>query len=100
MMEDAARLVRDLMQGASTATGSVSLATGAATSTVVDLSDRRIGGVNCHVTLTPTNANAAAEVGNGTLYAVMTRGTLTVHHSASANARSFTYEIRTPYGRT
>jgi hypothetical protein len=99
MIDDVMRRVRDLFQGATTANGSVSLATGSATTTTVDLSDRRIGSADSHVTLTPTNAAAATEVGAGGLYIVASRGQFVIHHSASAGARTFTYEVRTGYGQ-
>lgn len=100
MIEQAMRMIRDLFQGATSTNGSVSLtADGAATSTTVDLSDRRICAPESHVTLTPTNAAAATEVGAGSLYVVPARGQFVIHHSASGSARTFTYEVRTGYGQ-
>jgi hypothetical protein len=81
--------VQQLAAGRSNATGTVTLATGASTTVVTDK--------NCAAgstpLLTPTTANAAAEIGNGTLYvAAIANGSFTVTHANSATTgRTFLY---------
>lgn len=83
--------IQQLAAGRSNATGSVTLATGSATTTVTT--------ANCAAgstpILTPASANAATEVGNGTMFisAVM-NGSFTITHANSATAgRTFLYAI-------
>lgn len=46
---------------------------------------------NSVVVLSATNAAAATEVGAGGLYVTKTKGSFTIHHSASVSARTFDY---------
>jgi hypothetical protein len=81
--------VRQLMQGRSNATGSVTLVPNAASTSVA--------APNCapssQVFLFPTTAHAAAELGNGTLYvsAVASRAFTLTHANNSQADRSFSY---------
>jgi len=81
--------VQQLAAGRSNATGTVTLAAGAATTVVTDK--------NCAAgstpLLTPTTANAAAEIGNGTLYvSAIANGSFTITHANSATTgRTFLY---------
>lgn len=83
--------IQQLAAGRSNAVGSVTLTTGAATTTVTDS--------NCSSSsvplLTPTTANAAAEVGNGTMYvSAVTNGSFTITHANSATTgRTFKYAL-------
>jgi hypothetical protein len=83
--------IQQLSAGRSNAVGTVTLATGAATTVVTDK--------NCAAgstpLLTPTTANAAAEVGNGTMYvSAVVNGSFTITHANSATtARMFLYAI-------
>jgi hypothetical protein len=83
--------VQQLAAGRSNAVGTVTLALGSATTTVTDN--------NCAVgttpILTPTTANAAAEVGNGTLYiSSVSNGAFTITHANSATTgRTFLYAL-------
>lgn len=66
--------------------------TSAAAST--DVADRRVG-TDSVVTWMPTTGNAAAEVGNGTIYvSAVTAGQFTVTHANNAQTdRTFKYEV-------
>jgi len=83
--------IQQLAAGRSNAIGTVTLATGAATTTVTT--------ANCAVgsvpILVPASANAAAEVGNGTMYVIaVTNGSFTIAHANSATTgRMFLYAI-------
>ena len=83
--------LQQLAAGRSNAIGSVTLATGAATTVVSDK--------NCAVgstpLLTPATANAATELGNGTMYvSAVANGSFTITHANSATAgRTFLYAI-------
>lgn len=83
--------IQQLAAGRSNAVGSVTLATGATTTTVST--------PNCAAgstpILTPATANAAAELGNGTIYvSAVTNGAFTIAHANSATAgRTFLYAI-------
>ncbi|TFV71667.1 hypothetical protein E4K64_25395 [Bradyrhizobium frederickii] len=83
--------IQQLASGRSNSVGSVTLTTGAATTTVTD--------ANCSSgsvpILTPTTANAAAEIGNGTMYvSAVVNGSFTITHANSATAnRSFKYAL-------
>jgi len=73
--------IQQLAAGRSNAVGMVTLATGAATTMVSDK--------NCALgstpLLTPATANAAAEVGNGTMYvSAVANGSFTITHANSA----------------
>jgi hypothetical protein len=83
--------LQQLAAGRSNAVGSVTLATGASTTTVTTL--------NCATSstpiLTPATANAATEVGNGTMYvSAVANGSFTITHANSATTgRTFLYAI-------
>jgi len=83
--------LQQLAAGRSNAVGTVTLATGVATTVVTDK--------NCAAgstpLLTPATANAATEVGNGTLYvSAVANGSFTLTHSNSATtARTFLYAL-------
>jgi hypothetical protein len=83
--------LQQLAAGRSNAIGTVTLATGVATTVVTDK--------NCSAgstpLLTPVTANAAAEVGNGTIYvSAVANGSFTVTHASSATTgRTFLYAL-------
>ena len=83
--------LQHLAAGRSNAVGSVTLATGSATTTVTT--------ANCAQgstpILTPASASAAAEVGNGTMYvSAVANGSFTITHANSAMAgRTFLFAI-------
>jgi hypothetical protein len=83
--------IQQLAAGRSNAVGMVTLATGAATTVVPDK--------NCALgstpLLTPITANAAAEVGNGTMYvSAVANGAFTITHAnSSTTGRTFLYAI-------
>lgn len=85
--------IRDLFMGRSNAMGEFTLTANAATTTVT--------ATNCGeqsvISLTPRTANAAAEIGNGTLYiaaATTTPGQFIVTHANNAQVdRTFAYSI-------
>jgi len=83
--------IQQLAAGRSNAVGTVTLATGSATTVVADK--------NCAVgstpLFTPATANAAAEIGNGTMYiSAVANGAFTIAHANSAiTGRTFLYAI-------
>lgn len=81
--------VRQLAQGRSNATGTVTLTAGAA-STVKSFVNCATGSVPI---LVPTTANAAAEIGNGTMYiSSVGNGTFTITHANNAQVdRTFLF---------
>jgi hypothetical protein len=83
--------IQQLGAGRSNATGTFTLATGAGSTTVTD-SNCAAGSVIIPI---PTTANAAAELGNGTMYlSAKTNGTFTFTHANSATTgRTFSYAI-------
>jgi hypothetical protein len=83
--------IQQLAAGRSNAVGSVTLATGAAT-TVVSDNNCASGSVPI---LVPTTANAAAEVGNGTMYisAVANKSFTITHANSATTGRTFLYAI-------
>jgi hypothetical protein len=83
--------IQQLAAGRSNATGTVTLATGSATTLVTD-KNCAIGSVPL---LTPTTANAAAEVGNGTMFvSAVTNGSFAITHADSATTgRTILYAI-------
>lgn len=85
------RAIQQLASGRSNAVGRVTLATGAA-STVVTDNNCAAGSVPV---LVPATANAAAEVGNGTLFvSAVADGSFTIAHANAATAgRSFLYVL-------
>jgi len=84
--------LQQLAAGRSNATGTVTLATGAS-STVVSDPNCAAGTVPL---LTPASANAAAEVGNGTIYvSSVANGAFTISHASSATTgRTFLYALQ------
>jgi hypothetical protein len=84
--------IQQLAAGRSNAVGAATLAPGAATTVVTDK--------NCSAgstpLLTPTTANAAIEIGNGTLYvSVVANGSFTISHANSATTgRTFLYALQ------
>jgi hypothetical protein len=92
--KDPAKLVlaiQQLTQGRSNATGVFTLAISAATTTITD-NNCAAGSVIIPI---PTTANAAAELGNGTMFlSSTTNGTFTFTHANSATTgRTFKYAI-------
>jgi hypothetical protein len=83
------RAVRQLAEGRSNAVGSFTLAAGVA-STVVTAPTC---GAGASVLAFPRTANAAAEVGNGTMFiGTVANGSFTVSHANNAQAdRTFMY---------
>lgn len=83
--------LQQLAAGRSNAVGTITLATGVATTVVTDK--------NCAAgstpLLTPVTANAAAEVGNGTIYvSAVANGSFTLTHaSSSITGRTFLYAL-------
>jgi hypothetical protein len=83
--------IQQLAAGRSNAVGTVTLATGAATTTVTT--------PNCASgstpILTPASATAATEAGNGTMYvSAVANGSFTLTHANSSTAgRTFLYAI-------
>lgn len=83
--------IQQLAAGRSNAIGTVTLATGAASTVVFDK--------NCAIgstpLLTPTTATAAAEIGNGTMYvSAVANGLFTISHANSvATGRTFIYAL-------
>lgn len=80
-------VVRLLMRGRSNSTGSVTLDVNEASTTVTGLSISE----NDTVILTPMSANAATEVGNGTMYvSSVGQGTFEITHAnAATTGRDF-----------
>jgi hypothetical protein len=90
-LRDVRDVVNNIMRGKMNNTGSVTLTANSATTT---LQDPRIGGGTV-VTLGPTTANAAAEIGNGTLY-YNTPGShsIVINHANNAQTdRTFNYVL-------
>lgn len=87
-LAEAINLIAD---GRTNAYGSVTLTANQATTAV---SDRRVG-TDSVITLMPTTANAAAEIGAGTLYiGTVTAASFTITHANNAQTdRDFTYAI-------
>jgi len=84
--------LQQLAAGRSNATGMVTLLTGSSTTVVSD--------PNCAAgtvpLLTPASANAATEVGNGTIYvSAVANGSFTITHANSATTgRTFLYALQ------
>lgn len=83
--------IQQLAAGRSNAVGTVTLATGSATTVVAD----RNCAIGSTPLLTPTTASAAAEVGNGTTYvSAVANGSFTITHANSATSgRTFLYAL-------
>jgi hypothetical protein len=83
--------IQQLAAGRSNAVGTVTLATGSATTAVTDK--------NCAIgstpLFTPTTANAATEAGNGTMFvSAVANGSFTITHANSATTgRTFLYAL-------
>jgi len=76
-------VVNNIMRGKINATLDVTLAVSAASTTVAD---PRIGGT-CGIYLMPLSANAAAEIGNGTIWwGAPGNQTVTLNHASNAQA--------------
>jgi hypothetical protein len=86
--------IQQLAAGRSNATGTVTLTPSAATTTVTPTQTGTIA-AGSTPTLTATTANAATEVGNGTLYvSAVTNGSFTITHANSATTgRTFLWSI-------
>ena len=86
-----AAVVNRLAQGKLNCTGAVTLAAGAAATSVSDPGTTAAS----IVLLMPTTANAAAELGNGTLYvSARAKGGFTLAHANNAQAdRAFGYVL-------
>lgn len=83
--------VQQLAAGRSNAVGSVTLATGVATTNV---STPNCASGSTPI-LTPASANAAAELGNGTIFiSAVANGSFTITHANSATTgRTFLYAV-------
>ena len=86
--------VRDLIRGRSNATGRVTLTPGTTTTTIVNENINE----GAEVFFTPRTANAAAEIGAGTMYATISRvsgaNTVTITHAnAGSTDRTFGYVV-------
>jgi hypothetical protein len=86
--------VQQLGAGRSNATGTVTLTISVATTTVTPTQSGMIA-VGSTVILTPITANAATEVGNGTMYvSTVGKDTFTITHAnAATTGRTFLYAI-------
>ncbi|MES2192916.1 MAG: hypothetical protein V4517_00750 [Pseudomonadota bacterium] len=83
--------IQQLAAGRSNAVGTVTLATGAASTVVMD----KNCAVGSTLLLTPTTADAAVEAGNGTMFvSAVANGSFTITHTNSATSgRKFLYAI-------
>lgn len=86
-----ATTVNQILGGKINATGTVTLTANAATST---LTNSHIG-YDSLIVLSPTTANASAEIGNGTIYiGTYTTGSCTITHANNAQTdRTFKYAV-------
>ena len=88
-----AEAINRLYDGKINATGTVTLTASQATTT---LSDRRIG-LNTKVYLTPTTANASAEIGAGAIYQTFpntTEGQAVINHANNSQSdRAFGFAL-------
>lgn len=87
--------IQQLAAGRSNATGTVTLATSAASTTVTPTQSGMIA-PSSTIKLTPTTAAAAAEVASGNLYvSSVANGSFTIAHTNSATAgRTFAYAVQ------
>lgn len=82
--------INGILDGRQNNIGTVTLTASVASTSVTD---RRCG-VSSVVTLSPTTGNAAAEVGNGTIYVTVGDGSFTLTHANNAQTdRTFGYEV-------
>ncbi len=88
---DVAEVVNRALDGGINATGSVTLTASAATTAVAD---KRLSATS-YFGLMPTTANAAAEIGNGTIYvSAQGKQTLTLTHANNSQTdRTYRYCI-------
>jgi hypothetical protein len=91
---DLKKIVTSLQQlaaGRSNAVGTVTLTVSTGTTTVIDAN----AAVNSTILFSPRSANAAAEIGNGTMYvSAHSDGSFTITHANSATTgRTFRYAI-------
>lgn len=86
--------LQQLAAGRSNAIGTVTLATGAATTVVAPTQSGMIS-PSSNIHLMPTTANAAAEVASGNLYiSAVAKDTFTITHTNSATTgRTFGYSV-------
>lgn len=86
------RTVADAIRDANVGTtGEVTLA---ASQTTTIVSDARVDSDASCVTLTPTTANAAAEIGNGTLHIAYANRSFTITHASNAQTdRRYRYVV-------
>jgi hypothetical protein len=86
--------IQQLGAGRSNATGTVTLTVSVASTTVTPTQTGTIA-AGSTVMLTPTTANAAAEVGNGTMYvSAVANGSFTITHANSATTgRTFLWAV-------
>lgn len=86
------RGIRDLFEGRSNAGGQFTCTLSQATTTVIAPNC----GADSRVFLSARHANAAAELGNGTIYvSAVSQGSFTVTHANSATTnRTFDYELK------
>ncbi len=88
-----AEAINRLYDGKTNATGTVTLTASQATTTLVD---KRIG-LNTKVYLTPTTANASAEIGAGAIYQTLpntTEGQAVINHANNGQTdRTFGYAL-------
>lgn len=83
------RAVRELFEGRSNAVGAFTLMANTASTTVMAVNC----GAGCTVLAFPKTANAAAEIGNGTMYiGTVSNGSFVVTHANNAQTdRTFLY---------
>jgi hypothetical protein len=83
--------IQQLASGRSNSVGAVTLTPSSATTTVTDQNC----GTGCVPILVPFSANAATEVGNGTMYvSAVAPGAFTITHANSATTgRTFLYAL-------
>ena len=86
--------IQQLAAGRSNATGTVTLTPSTATTTVTPTQTGTIAAGSTPI-LTPATANAAAEIGNGTMYvSAVANGSFTITHANSATAdRTFLWAV-------
>lgn len=85
------RAIRDLFSGRSNAAGNFTLRASQTTTTV----NAPNCGANSEILFTPKTANAAAEIGNGTIYvSSVIHGAFVVTHASGLSAdRTFSYRL-------
>jgi len=91
-LQRTAYAIKQLAQGRSNATGTVTLTANAATTTVTNVNCASTSGV----WFTPSTANASAEIGNGTMIlSTVANGSFTITHANNAQTdRIFYYGIQ------